>query len=119
MPSTTTASSSNLIGGNAVRPVSFLPVGVNGSTEALTKEIGFREDLREVEEAAGARPGCRRGSRFQLAYGNAAIAGVGYQNLAQKIQSDLARVGIRAELAPHGPGEHADHVPRRQGRGRC
>jgi peptide/nickel transport system substrate-binding protein len=32
----------NLIGGHATRPVSFLPVGVVGSTEALTKEIGFR-----------------------------------------------------------------------------
>ena len=40
------------------------------------------------------------GFKFQLSYGNASIAGVGYQNLAQKIQSDLARVGIKAELTP-------------------
>ncbi len=30
----------HLAGGNAVRPAAFLPVGVNGSTEELTKEIG-------------------------------------------------------------------------------
>ena len=45
-------------------------------------------------------PGCRTGFSFQLAYGNAAIAGVPYQSLAQKIQADLARVGIKVELAP-------------------
>jgi len=32
--------------GKAVRPVSFLPIGTNGSTEELTREIGFRQDLR-------------------------------------------------------------------------
>ncbi|MCW3476952.1 ABC transporter substrate-binding protein [Limobrevibacterium gyesilva] len=89
----------NLIGGNAVRPVSFLPVGVNGSTEALTKEIGFREDLPRAKKLL-ADAGLPDGFSFQLAYGNAAIAGVQYQNLAQKIQADLARVGIKAELAP-------------------
>jgi peptide/nickel transport system substrate-binding protein len=89
----------NLAGGNAIRPVSFLPVGVNGSTEALTKEIGFREDLAKSKKLL-ADAGLPNGFKFQLAYGNAAIAGVGYQTLAQKLQADLARVGIQAELAP-------------------
>ena len=89
----------NLIGGKAVRPVSFLPVGVNGSTEALTKEIGFREDLPRAS-SCWPRPACRTDSSSQLSYGNAAIAGVGYQNLAQKLQADLARVGIKVELTP-------------------
>jgi peptide/nickel transport system substrate-binding protein len=79
--------------------VSFLPVGVNGSTEALTKEIGFREDLARSKKLL-AEAGMPDGFRFQLAYGNASIAGVGYQTLAQKLQADLARVGIQAELAP-------------------
>ena len=79
--------------------MSFLPVGVNGSTEALTKEIGFREDLAKSKQLL-AQAGMPEGFKFQLSYGNAAIAGVGYQNLAQKLQSDLARVGIRAELTP-------------------
>jgi peptide/nickel transport system substrate-binding protein len=89
----------NLIGGHAVRPVSFLPVGVNGSTEALTKKIGFREDLPRARKLL-AEAGLPDGFSFQLAYGKAAIAGVSYENLAQKIQADLARVGIKAELAP-------------------
>jgi peptide/nickel transport system substrate-binding protein len=89
----------NLIGGHALRPVSFLPVGVNGSTEELTKEIGFREDLDRSKKLL-AEAGLPDGFSFQLAYGNAAIAGVQYENLAQKIQSDLARVGIKVVLAP-------------------
>ncbi len=89
----------NLAGGAATRPVSFLPVGVNGSTDALTKEIGFNENLPKARELL-AKAGLPNGFKFQLAYGNAAIAGVTYQNLAQKIQADLARVGIIAELAP-------------------
>ncbi len=89
----------SLIGGFAVRPVSFLPVGVNGSTEALTKEIGFREDLPRAKKLL-AEAGLPDGFSFILTYGNAAIAGVQYQNLAQKIQADLARVGIKAELNP-------------------
>ena len=89
----------SLAGGAAVRPVSFLPVGVNGSTEALTREIGFREDLPRARKLL-ADAGLPQGFTFQLAYGNAAIAGVPYQSLAQKIQADLARVGIKVELAP-------------------
>jgi peptide/nickel transport system substrate-binding protein len=89
----------NLVGGAAVRPVSFLPVGVNGSTEALTREIGFREDLPRARRLL-ADAGLPQGFTFQLAYGNAVVAGVPYQSLAQKVQADLARVGIRAELAP-------------------
>ena len=89
----------NLAGGHAVRPVSFLPVGVNGSTEALTKEIGFNENLAKAKELL-AKAGMPNGFKFQLAYGNAVTASISYQNLAQKIQADLARVGIIAELAP-------------------
>ena len=89
----------SLAGGAAVRPTSFLPVGVNGSTEELTKEIGFREDLPRAKKLL-ADAGMPQGFTFQLAYGNAAIAGVPYQSLALKIQADLARVGIKVELAP-------------------
>lgn len=89
----------SLVGGAAVRPVSFLPVGVNGSTEELTREIGFREDLARARKLL-ADAGLPQGFTFQLAYGNASIAGVSYQSLAQKIQADLARVGIKVELAP-------------------
>lgn len=88
-----------MLGGNAVRPASFLPIGVRGSTEAIAKEIAFREDL-EKAKALLQKAGLADGFEFDLSYGNAAIAGISYQTLAQKIQSDLARVGIRAKLNP-------------------
>jgi peptide/nickel transport system substrate-binding protein len=88
-----------LIGGSAIRPVSFLPIGANGSTEALVKEIGFRQDLEKSKKLL-AEAGLPDGFSFDLSYGNASIVGVSYQLLGQKIQSDLARVGIKANLNP-------------------
>ena len=89
----------HLMGGNAVRPANFLPIGVAGSTEELTEAIGYHEDLdkaKEMLEAAGNPDGFS----FRLSYANAAIVGTSYQLLAQKISSDLARVGIDAQLNP-------------------
>lgn len=88
-----------LIGGAAVRPAHFLPIGVSGSTEAVAREIGFREDLKHAKELL-ATAGVPDGFEFELAYGNASVAGTTYQVLAQKIQSDLGRVGIKAVLSP-------------------
>ena len=89
----------SLIGGAATRPASFLPVGVNGSTEETTREIGFHQDLAKAKELL-AEAGNPDGFAFELTFANAAIAGVSYQLLAQKLQADLARVGIRANLNP-------------------
>jgi len=89
----------SLLGGAAVRPAHFLPIGVSGSTEAIAREIGFREDLAKSKQLL-AKAGYPNGFEFEIAYGNAAIAGVSYQLLGQKIQSDLARVGIKATLNP-------------------
>jgi peptide/nickel transport system substrate-binding protein len=89
----------SLLGGAAVRPAHFLPIGVSGSTEAIARQIGFREDLKHAKELL-AKAGYPDGFEFEIAYGNAAVAGVTYQLLAQKIQSDLARVGIKATLNP-------------------
>jgi peptide/nickel transport system substrate-binding protein len=89
----------SLCGGAATRPAHFLPIGVNGSTEQVAKEVGFHQDLeksRKLLQAAGVPDGFE----FEIAYGNAAVAGVSYQVLAQKLQSDLGRVGIRAKLNP-------------------
>ncbi len=89
----------NLLGGAALRAANFLPIGVRGSTEAIARQVGYHEDLdraRSLLKGAGLADGFE----FQISYGNAAIAGVSYGLLAQKIQSDLARVGIRATLAP-------------------
>ena len=89
----------SLIGGSAVRPASFLPVGVNGSTAETTKQIGFRQDLDRAKKLL-AEAGNPDGFAFELTYSNNAIAGVSYQNLAQKLQSDLGRVGIKVNLNP-------------------
>ena len=40
------------------------------------------------------------GFSFRLSYGNVAFNGVHYSDVAQKLQSDLARVGIKVELQP-------------------
>jgi peptide/nickel transport system substrate-binding protein len=89
----------SLLGGKAVRPACFLPIGMSGSTEAIAKEIGFRQDL-DKSKALLAQAGLGDGFEFELSYGQAAIAGISYQTLAQKLQADLARVGIRAKLNP-------------------
>ena len=89
----------NLLGGAAQRPAHFLPIGVVGSTEEIARRIGFRQDLdraRQLLQAAGAADGFE----MEIAYGNAAVAGVSYQVLAQKLQADLGRVGIRVRLTP-------------------
>jgi peptide/nickel transport system substrate-binding protein len=88
-----------LIGGNATRPAAFLPVGVNGSTDALTKEIGYHQDLDRARQLLK-EAGLPEGFSFTLNFANQSLAGVAYRDVAVKVQSDLARVGIRAELAP-------------------
>jgi peptide/nickel transport system substrate-binding protein len=88
-----------LLGGAATRAAHFLPIGVTGSTPEIAREIAFHQDLdkaRRMLQAAGAADGFE----MEIAYGNAAVAGVSYQVLAQKIQSDLGRIGIRVRLNP-------------------
>jgi peptide/nickel transport system substrate-binding protein len=82
-----------------LRPAHFLPIGINGSTEEIAKQVGFREDLARAKELL-AKAGLADGFEFEINYANAAIAGVSYQLLAQKIQADVGRVGIKARLAP-------------------
>lgn len=89
----------NMLGGAALRPAHFLPIGVNGSTDQIAREIGYRQDLDRAKRLLQ-EGGFPDGFEFEIAYGNAAVAGVSYQLLAQKIQADLGRVGIRARLAP-------------------
>ena len=85
--------------GYATRPATFIPVGLDGSTEALTAEIGYREDLAKAKRLL-AEAGVPNGFSFRLSYGKASIAGTSYDLVGQKIQADLARVGITLELDP-------------------
>ena len=89
----------SLLGGKAVRAASFLPIGLRGSTEEIAKEIGFHQDLDRAK-ALLQKAGLPNGFEFQLSYGDAAVSGISYAVLAQKIQSDLARVGIKVTLNP-------------------
>ena len=89
----------NMLGGAAQRPAHFLPIGVNGSTEAIARQLGFHQDLDRARSLLNTA-GLSQGFEMEIAYGNAAVAGITYQVLAQKLQSDLARVGIRVRLNP-------------------
>ncbi len=88
-----------LVGGQATRPVSFLPVGVLGSTQADADKLAIKEDLGKAKELLQ-KAGLPDGFEFELSYGQAVINGVSYGTIAQKLQSDLARVGIRIKLNP-------------------
>jgi peptide/nickel transport system substrate-binding protein len=87
------------MGGNATRPPAFIPVGLAGITPELVAEIGYQLDPEKAKQLL-ADAGLADGFSFDLYYANAAVAGVSYQTVAQKIQADLAAVGITVNLKP-------------------
>ncbi|HSU06014.1 MAG TPA: ABC transporter substrate-binding protein [Acetobacteraceae bacterium] len=89
----------NLLGGVAMRCASFIPIGLFGSTEETTKQIGYHQDLDRAKQLLQ-RAGFPDGFEFKLSYGDAAVSGLTYAVLGQKLQSDLARVGIKVVLDP-------------------
>lgn len=91
-----------MLGSKAVRPASFLPIGVRGSTPAIAREVGFRQDL-DLARRLLATAGLAGGFTFELSYPDSAIAGVGYAALAKRLRSDLGRVGIDARLRAMDP----------------
>jgi peptide/nickel transport system substrate-binding protein len=91
-----------MLGSKAVRPASFLPIGVPGSTPAIARAIGYREDLDQARSLLAAA-GLGDGFGFELSYPDSAIAGVAYTALAKKLRTDLGRVGIDARLRAMEP----------------
>ncbi len=91
-----------MLGGKAVRPASFLPIGISGSTPQVARAIGFREDLDQARSLL-AMAGLADGFSFELRYPDSAIAGIGYTALARKLRTDLKRVGIDAQLRAMDP----------------
>jgi peptide/nickel transport system substrate-binding protein len=89
----------NMLGGAAMRCASFIPIGLFGSTRETTGQIGYRQDLDKAK-ALLTEAGLSEGFEFKLSYGDAAVSGLSYSVLAQKLQSDLARVGIKVILDP-------------------
>lgn len=89
----------SLLGGKAMRCASFIPIGLYGSTEETTRQIGWHQDLDRSKQLLQ-KAGFPGGFEFKMTYGDAAVSGLSYAVLAQKLQSDLARVGIKAVLDP-------------------
>ena len=89
----------HLLGEQAIRPASILPIGMGGSNEALTKEFGYKYDLSKAREYLN-KSGYSRGFAFTFSYPTSPILNVNATILAQKIQSDLAKVNITARLQP-------------------
>ncbi len=89
----------DLLGGHAIRCASFIPIGLYGSTRETTKEIGYHQDLEKSKQLL-AKAGFPDGFEYKLSYGDAAVSGLSYAVLGQKLQSDLARVGIKVVLDP-------------------
>jgi peptide/nickel transport system substrate-binding protein len=88
-----------LVGGFSQRPPSFIPIGAGGVTEATAKAIGFKEDLPKARELLK-EAGLPDGFGFELIYPNTPYFSTTFQTIAQKIQSDVARVGIKMALKP-------------------
>lgn len=89
----------DLLGGHALRCASFIPIGLYGSTRELTNEIGYHQNLEHAKELLK-KAGFPDGFEYKLSYGDAAVSGLSYAVLGQKLQSDLARVGIKVTLDP-------------------
>ena len=91
-----------LLGGNAIRPAHFLPIGVPGSTEAVAAGVGYHQDLARARTLLR-QAGAPDGFELELSYGDEAIAGITYHALARKLQTDLGRVGIKVRLVALSP----------------
>jgi peptide/nickel transport system substrate-binding protein len=89
----------SMLGGASIRCASFIPIGLYGSTRETTKQFGYHQDLDRAKQLLQ-KAGVPDGFEFKLSYGDAAVSGLSYSVLAQKLQSDLARVGIKVNLDP-------------------
>jgi peptide/nickel transport system substrate-binding protein len=83
-----------LIGGKAATPASIIPIGFIGAYEedkALKRDVeGAKKLLEEAGQGAG--------FTVDLTYPDFTNSGVNFATLAQKVQADLAEVGITANL---------------------
>lgn len=88
-----------LVGGFSLRPPSFIPIGAAGVTEATAKAIGYKEDIPKARKLLK-DAGYADGLSFEMVIPNTQYFSTSFQLVAQKIQSDLSRVGIKMDLKP-------------------
>jgi peptide/nickel transport system substrate-binding protein len=83
-------------GGAGVQPPSIIPVGYAGVLD------GSQVIKRDVEKAKGLmkEAGQEAGFSVKLQYPEFTFQGVVFSDVAQRVQNDLAEIGIKVELAP-------------------
>ncbi len=89
----------NLLGGYGVRPASILPIGIGGATKEQTEKFGYKLDLEKAKKYLSMSD-TPNGFEFNFAYSATSTLNISTSLLAQKIQSDLAKINIKANLAP-------------------
>jgi peptide/nickel transport system substrate-binding protein len=90
-----------LTNGRAVIGPAVYPIGVLGlETQADADKLNPKFDLKLAKELL-AKAGVPNGFKFPLKYGTGASpAGITYESVAQKVQSDLKKIGIEVQLIP-------------------
>jgi peptide/nickel transport system substrate-binding protein len=92
-----------LAGSEAVRGPAVFSIGVLGLTREEADRLNPRLDLEQARQLL-ARAGLAGGFRFPLRYPiGPTPTGLGYEAVAQKLQTDLRKVGIEAQLRPEDP----------------
>jgi peptide/nickel transport system substrate-binding protein len=89
-----------LTNNQAVRGPAVYSVGILGLTPADADRLNPKYNPAKAKELL-AQAGVPNGFSFKLAYGTGpSPVGITYESVAQKVQADLKKVGINAQLAP-------------------
>lgn len=87
----------DLGGPGSVQPPSMIPIGMAG---ALEKGSGYATDLAKAQQLM-TQAGYKNGFKTQMSYpSDLTQNGVKFETMAQKIQADLAQIGIGVDLIP-------------------
>jgi peptide/nickel transport system substrate-binding protein len=90
-----------LTNGRAVIGPAVYPIGVLGlETQADADKLNPKFDVNLAKELL-AKAGFPNGFKYPLKYGTGASpAGITYESVAQKVQSDLKKIGVEVQLVP-------------------
>jgi len=88
-----------LLGGHATRPASIIPIGLGGASKEQTEKFGYNLNLNKARNYLN-QSNNPNGFSFNLHYSTSSTLNVRSSLLAQKIQSDLSKVNIKAILTP-------------------